>query len=76
MRERLEHRLKELRAEFERGQQMLARMQAEEASLRESLLRIGGAIQVLEEELAAAEKDGDGAPAGLLTGAATRAAPT
>ncbi|HEX6904128.1 MAG TPA: hypothetical protein VF789_30740 [Thermoanaerobaculia bacterium] len=64
MRERLEQRLQELRAEFERGQQMLAHMEKEQAALRDSLLRIGGAIQVLEEELAPEDKTGDGAPAG------------
>jgi predicted nuclease with TOPRIM domain len=52
MKERLEERLRELRAEFERGQQMLARLEKEQAGVRDSLLRIGGAIQVLEEELA------------------------
>lgn len=51
MRERLEERLRELRAEFERGQKVLAQLEAEQANLRNSLLRIGGAIQVLEEEL-------------------------
>jgi predicted nuclease with TOPRIM domain len=62
MKERLDHRLQELRAEFERGQQMLARLEQEQATLRDSLLRIGGAIQVLEEELAREEKAGEGAP--------------
>jgi len=57
MRERLEERLRELKAEFERGQQMLVRLEKEQASLHDSLLRIGGAIQVLEEELNAAKKE-------------------
>jgi septal ring factor EnvC (AmiA/AmiB activator) len=56
MKERLEERLRELREEFERGQQMLARLEKEQAGVRDSLLRIGGAIQVLEEELAREEK--------------------
>ncbi len=51
MKEQLEQRLKELKAEFESGQKMLAESEARQASLRESLLRISGAIQVLEEEL-------------------------
>ena len=51
MREQLEQRLEELRAEFEAGQQQLADLEARAASLRETLLRISGAIQVLEEEL-------------------------
>ncbi len=52
MREQLEQRLKELKAEFESGQKMLAELEAKQANVRESLLRISGAIQVLEEELA------------------------
>ena len=52
MKERLEKRLSELQAEFERGQQMLAELEEKQANMRESLLRISGAIQVLKEELA------------------------
>jgi predicted nuclease with TOPRIM domain len=62
MRDRLEQRLQQLKAEFERGQQMLAKLEREQAGLRDSLLRIGGAIQVLEEELGQDEKPGEGAP--------------
>jgi chromosome segregation ATPase len=51
MREQLEQRLQELRAEFERGQQMLAELEEKRDTMRESMLRISGAIQVLEEEL-------------------------
>jgi predicted nuclease with TOPRIM domain len=51
VKEQLEERLKELKAEFESGQKMLAELEARQANLRESLLRISGAIQVLEEEL-------------------------
>lgn len=51
MKERLEKRLQELRAEFEQGQKMIGEMEARQAQLRETLLRISGAIQVLEEEL-------------------------
>lgn len=51
MKEQLEQRLKELKAEFESGQKMLAESEVKQANLRESLLRISGAIQVLEEEL-------------------------
>ncbi|MCL4704855.1 hypothetical protein KJ068_06825 [bacterium] len=53
MRTQLEQRLKELKNEFQAGQKMLAELQAKEMNLRETLLRITGAIQVLEEELAA-----------------------
>jgi predicted nuclease with TOPRIM domain len=51
MKEQLEQRLLELKAEFESGQKMLAELEARQAKLRDSLLRISGAIQVLEEEL-------------------------
>lgn len=52
MKQKLTQRLQELKAEFEAGQKMLAELEAKEANLRNSLLRISGAIQVLEEELA------------------------
>lgn len=51
MRTQVEQRLNELKAEFESGQQMLAEFEAKQANLRETLLRISGAIQVLEELL-------------------------
>ena len=51
MRERLERRLGDLRGELERGQQMLQEIEARRAEVRDSLLRISGAIRVLEEEL-------------------------
>ncbi len=52
MKEQLKRRLEELRAEYESGQQMLADLETRQASLRQTLFRIAGAIQVLEEELA------------------------
>jgi uncharacterized membrane-anchored protein YhcB (DUF1043 family) len=52
MRSQLEQRLKELKTEFQAGQRMVAELEAKQANLRDSLLRISGAIQVLEEELA------------------------
>ena len=51
MRERLEQRLTELRADFERGQQTLDQLETQATTVRQTLLRISGAIQVLEEEL-------------------------
>ncbi|HET7231462.1 MAG TPA: hypothetical protein VFJ16_15745 [Longimicrobium sp.] len=51
MREAMEARLAALRGERERGEQMLAELQARQAALRDTLLRISGAIQVLEEQL-------------------------
>jgi ABC-type transporter Mla subunit MlaD len=39
--------------EYDSGQKMLAELEAKQANLRDTLLRISGAIQVLEELLAA-----------------------
>lgn len=51
MKAQLVQRLKELKAEFESGQKMLAELEARKVELEKTLLRISGAIQVLEEEL-------------------------
>lgn len=51
MRKQLEERLQSLKSEFAVGQQKLADLEAQAAALRNTLLRISGAIQVLEEEL-------------------------
>jgi predicted nuclease with TOPRIM domain len=56
MKQQLVDRLQELKAEFESGQKALAEMEAKQANMRNTLLRISGAIQVLEEELAKAAK--------------------
>jgi predicted nuclease with TOPRIM domain len=53
VREQTEARLAELRKEFEMGQNRLQQLAQEEARLRETMLRISGAIQVLEELTAA-----------------------
>jgi hypothetical protein len=52
MQEQLEQRLQELRKEFELGKQTLAELEEKQTNLSNTLLRISGAIQVLEEELA------------------------
>ena len=52
MREQLEQRLQQLKAEFETGQKMVAELEQRRANLEQTLLRITGAIQVLEELLA------------------------
>ncbi len=52
MQEELERRLDELKKEFEAGQNRLRDLEMQQAHLRETLLRISGAIQVLEELLA------------------------
>lgn len=51
MRAQLEQRLQELRAEFESGQRMLVELEQKRANLEQTMLRISGAIQVLEELL-------------------------
>lgn len=51
MKEQIERRLQELRVEMENGQKMLSELEAKEAHLRSTLLRISGAIQALEELL-------------------------
>jgi len=52
MKEQLEKRLQALTTEYAAGQKALANLETQKASLRETLFRISGAIQVLEEELA------------------------
>jgi hypothetical protein len=64
LRERLEQRLKALQAEFETGQKMLADLEAQRASLRDTMLRLAGAITVLQEELDATAGDNQPEPAG------------
>ena len=51
MKQQLEQRLKELRAEYESGQKALAELENKQTALRSTLLRINNAIQILEEEL-------------------------
>jgi hypothetical protein len=55
MYQQLEQRLRSLKAEFEAGQKLQAEYETKQRNLRETLLRISGAIQVLEEVLAKAE---------------------
>lgn len=55
MKNTLQQRIDELKSEFEKGQAKLQELQQQQAQLHETLLRIGGAIQVLTELL---EKEG------------------
>ncbi len=55
MQEQLQQRLTQLRGEFESGQRLLAELETRQLGVRQSLLRISGAIQVLEELLESAE---------------------
>lgn len=56
MKEQLQSRLEELKREFELGQNKLRELEEQETQLRQTLLRISGAIQVLEEEIAKADE--------------------
>ena len=77
MRERLERRLEELTAEYEAGQTMLAELEARQAALRDTLLRINGAMTVLKEALAADQPPEDAPPGadGALAAAPSSAPP-
>jgi hypothetical protein len=73
MRADVERRLGELRSELETGRTMLAELDARRAELQQTLLRIGGAVQVLEE-LLGADTPGHpdaAAPAAAANGRAT-----
>jgi predicted nuclease with TOPRIM domain len=58
MREQLEARLAELEAEIVVGEQRWREVDAEQARLRETLMRMSGAIQVLQELLEEEASDG------------------
>lgn len=60
MRTHLEQRLAELKSQFAHGRKVLSDLEVQQARLRETLLRISGAIEVLEEELGTAQsRSGD-----------------
>jgi uncharacterized coiled-coil protein SlyX len=56
MQQQVETRLQELREEYASGQRVLAELQNKQAEVQQTLLRISGAIQVLEELLSRAEE--------------------
>jgi len=56
MSQQLQDRLDVLKKEFETGQARLRELGIQESMLRETLLRISGAIQVIEELLAESSK--------------------
>jgi predicted nuclease with TOPRIM domain len=68
MREQMLKRLEELKREFQTGQARLRDIEQQGAQLRETLLRISGAIQVIEELLASAPQDAEPSDAGLRDG--------
>jgi hypothetical protein len=49
MREQIKNRIESLAAEYRTGQKMLAELEGRQASVKLTLTRISGAIQVLEE---------------------------
>ena len=51
MRPQLEQRIEQLRQEFDAGRRALTELENRQTELRSTLLRISGAIQVLEEIL-------------------------
>ena len=51
MQDQLEQRLKELKTEFENGQKAMTDLDSKRANVQKSMLKISGAIQVLEEEI-------------------------
>jgi hypothetical protein len=51
VREQMEARLKALKSELEAGEAELAKVENQRTYLRETLLRISGAVQVIEELL-------------------------
>ena len=58
MRDRIRARLGELKREHEKGQLELYKLEQQQAHLREMMLRISGAIQVLEELLTQSPQGG------------------
>lgn len=57
MKEQILERIEQLKAEYESGQKMLADLETQGSNLRTTMLRISGAIQILEELLAKAEEE-------------------
>ena len=53
--QKIQTRLKELRRELQAGQEQLEALESRRSDLERTLLRISGAIQVLEEMLEAPE---------------------
>ncbi|MGB8687698.1 MAG: hypothetical protein WCD53_10235 [Microcoleus sp.] len=64
MKQQLQQRLQELKAEYESGKKVLGDLEAKQANVRDTLLRMAGAIQVLEEELVKADSNTIHTPSG------------
>jgi chromosome segregation ATPase len=67
MREKIKNRILELRQELNAGHQSLRELDARSAEVRSQMLRINGAIQVLEELLGAEPAATSGADPMLRT---------
>jgi septal ring factor EnvC (AmiA/AmiB activator) len=63
VREQAQSRMRELQREYDRGEQQLRELVLQEAALRETLLRISGALQVLRELIAAENSENQEAAA-------------
>ena len=72
MREQVQARLEELKKELETGQAELQKVEAQRTYLHETMLRISGAVQALEELLA---QGGPAGPDGILTNERRTAVP-
>lgn len=59
MREQVETRIENLRAEYRAGQEMLVHLEQRRADLQVTLARISGAIQVLQELLHGCHADAE-----------------
>ncbi|WP_151735261.1 hypothetical protein [Paenibacillus tengchongensis] len=57
MREQIEARIGHLKAELESGRQMMQELDEKRTGLSYTLMRISGAVQVLEELIAAGEEE-------------------
>jgi len=57
VREKLEQRLTELRAEYESGQRALAELEQKQMTLRDTVLGPGLGVEVLEEELGTKDRE-------------------
>jgi hypothetical protein len=64
MTQQMEQRLQELKAEFEAGQALLTDLESRRTRIGSSMLRISGAICVLEELLGGIDQQ-DSAPSSL-----------
>lgn len=64
MREQLQQRLDELKKDFMEGQSRLQELESQQALMRDTLLRISGAIQVIEEMLGDAQGADDTSASG------------